>query len=189
MTRDEIDSLLADFRDWLTRADAEFDDEADFEVTLVEQFTALRHEVNLLTRALRSQNPPDAPKEDDRRPFILAVLEAADAWDRAAEALQRLAASQEPRGWARWFHRGDERPKITAAAEGLTLGRQRFAAAMQKLGLARVETVGQTFNPETMEALEAVAAASAAGTVVEEVRAGYRWQGKVIRFAQVRVAK
>jgi molecular chaperone GrpE len=41
-----------------------------------------------------------------------------------------------------------------------------------------------------MEVVEVVADADRPpGTVVEEVRVGYTWRGKVFRFAQVKVAR
>jgi molecular chaperone GrpE (heat shock protein) len=41
-----------------------------------------------------------------------------------------------------------------------------------------------------MEGVEAVAAGNhSPGTVVEELRRGYLWDGRVFRFAQVRVTK
>jgi molecular chaperone GrpE len=61
---------------------------------------------------------------------------------------------------------------------------------MAEAGVVPMTTVGQPFDPETMEAVEAIADASREpGTVVDEVRRGYRWRGRVFRFAQVRVAK
>jgi len=50
--------------------------------------------------------------------------------------------------------------------------------------------VGEHFDPEIMEVVEAVAASGRpAGEVLEEVRRGYIWRESVFRYAQVRVAK
>jgi molecular chaperone GrpE (heat shock protein) len=46
------------------------------------------------------------------------------------------------------------------------------------------------FDPELMEVVEAVAdSGQSAGEVIEEVRRGYLWHGRIFRYAQVRVAK
>ncbi|MBI1917737.1 MAG: nucleotide exchange factor GrpE, partial [Planctomycetes bacterium] len=46
------------------------------------------------------------------------------------------------------------------------------------------------FDPERMEVLEAVAnTGRPPAEVIEEVRRGYLWRGRVFRFAQVRVAR
>ena len=70
------------------------------------------------------------------------------------------------------------------------MSERRVERLMREVGLEPVETVGQPFDPETMEAVEAVAGGEhPPGTVVEELRRGYLWDGRVFRFAQVRVAK
>src|SRR5438270_13491964 len=59
LTPQAVESLLSDFRAWLVQADVEGtapgeDTGFDWQ-TLVRAFTALRHEVNLQTRATRAQ--------------------------------------------------------------------------------------------------------------------------------------
>ena len=62
----EIDAVLADFRAWLERAPDLGSQPADLPAepvdlyTLVAQFTALRQEVNLQTRAVRAQQDQTA---------------------------------------------------------------------------------------------------------------------------------
>jgi molecular chaperone GrpE (heat shock protein) len=56
--------------------------------------------------------------------------------------------------------------------------------------LEPIASAGQPFDPERMEVLEAVGdTGRPAGEVVEEVRRGYLRDGRVFRYAQVRVAK
>ncbi|MCS6852429.1 MAG: nucleotide exchange factor GrpE [Gemmataceae bacterium] len=53
-----------------------------------------------------------------------------------------------------------------------------------------IPAVGRPFDPEFMEVLELVAdTGRPEGEVVEEVRRGYLWHGRILRYAQVRVAK
>jgi molecular chaperone GrpE len=67
---------------------------------------------------------------------------------------------------------------------------QRVERALRQHGLEALHVVGQTFDPESMEVVEVVFdSGRPSGEVVEEVRRGYLWNGRVFRFAQVRVAK
>lgn len=54
---------------------------------------------------------------------------------------------------------------------------------LQQHGLERMKTVGETFDEQTMEAVETTAGKK--DIVVAEQLAGYRFNGKVIRHAQV----
>ena len=61
---------------------------------------------------------------------------------------------------------------------------------MQQQGLEAIPTVGERFDPERMEVIEVVAdSGKPGGEVLEEVRRGYFWRGRLFRYAQVRVAK
>ena len=67
---------------------------------------------------------------------------------------------------------------------------QRVERSMAQYGLEPIPAVGQPFDPELMEVLEVVLDSGAPpGEVVQEVRRGYLWNGRVFRYAQVRVAK
>jgi molecular chaperone GrpE len=51
----------------------------------------------------------------------------------------------------------------------------------------RIECVGQPVDPERMTVIEVVDDPDRApGEVVAEVRRGYTWRGRVLRFAEVR---
>jgi molecular chaperone GrpE len=72
---------------------------------------------------------------------------------------------------------------------GYTMSLQRLERTLQQHGLEPIPCAGQRFDPEQMEVVEVVADAGRAGQVVEEVRRGYLWRGRVFRFAQVKVAR
>ncbi len=113
MTAAEIDALLADFRLWIQEASesgqiaAEPPQEPVDLYTLVAQFTALRHEVNLQTRAVRAQqeqtvqvlqqfeaaenSPPALPADPSVDALLKSLIEAADVQILAARELQRVA--------------------------------------------------------------------------------------------------
>jgi molecular chaperone GrpE len=67
---------------------------------------------------------------------------------------------------------------------------QRADRSLEQVGLEPIECVGQTYDPEKMEALAVVTETNrSAAEVVEEIRRGYSWRGKIFRVAQVSVSK
>src|SRR5262249_2812134 len=111
--------------------------------------------------------------------------------------------------WARWLGLGrhvdaalapvrsahaDEiarfRQMADAVRAGSALSAQRRERALEQHGVERVACVGQPFDPETMEVAEVVRDPDrTAAEVVDELRPGYRWRGRLLRYAQVRVAR
>ena len=66
---------------------------------------------------------------------------------------------------------------------------RQLANILADLGLIPIEALGQPFDPNLMEAVEAVPTADQPEqTVVVEVLRGYLWGGEVLRVAQVKVA-
>lgn len=90
----------------------------------------------------------------------------------ATEAVERLAAL------------------IDGVADGYGISLRRIEKALPPFGLEPIDCVGRPFDPELMEVVEATGGTGKpTGTVVEVVRQGYRLNGQVFRFAQVRVAR
>lgn len=82
------------------------------------------------------------------------------------------------------------RQLAAAAADGYAMSLRRVERVLPTLELEPLSCTGEMFDPETMEAVEVVGDTGLpSGTVVEEVRPGYRWRGKVFRFAQVKVGR
>jgi molecular chaperone GrpE len=264
----QVEGVLADFRSWLTAlaeappgpdGGAPAPEQVPDLHTLLGQFLALRHEVNLQTRAARNlqeQNaevlrqygtaleslraaqvqPPQSPDEQVRS-LLETLVELHDALARAGREVGRgedslaplldlacveledqtaaLPRRELPRSFlTRLFggaaHEAPHRPEDDArgrareAVEGLKrvqkalaslvagygMSLQRVERALARSGLQPIPTVGRPFDPERMEAVEAVSGSGRpAGEVLEEVRRGYLYDGRVFRFAQVRVAK
>jgi molecular chaperone GrpE len=209
--------------------------------TLVGQFTALRHEVNLQTKASRAaveQNaevlrqlaanqPPEGAADDELRPLLKAVVDVADVLALSLRQMERLRESGEPlladlgkdpgaapprapgrrpgvfarlfgsrppevRGQADGARQaaGKLRQLVDAAADGYAMSLRRVERVLPTFGLEPIPCLDGVFDPELMEVVEVVAdTGRPPGTVVEEVRAGYTWRGKVFRFAQVKVAR
>ncbi len=71
--------------------------------------------------------------------------------------------------------------------EGYNLIQNRLRRAMQEQSIVRMECVGRPADPHCMTVVEAVSDPSRQpGTVVEEIRPGYHWNGTVLRFAEVK---
>jgi molecular chaperone GrpE len=106
--------------------------------------------------------------------------------------------------WIRWVCRDwhtqlcnlnraqhEDRMKVVQSLlDGYALVHKRLQRSMAKKHVARIATLGMPVDPRTMTVVEVVEAADAPGhapgTVIEEIRPGYRWNGRVIRFAEVR---
>lgn len=255
------EALLARFRQWLdeTRDEAERLDasEAGLEPAqadapqadvpdvglrrLVEEFTALRHEVKLQTKGTRGlqeqaegllaglQQAIDqfrsiGPREDDAalaacRPLIEALADLDEALDRgrdgAGKARERLAAdplaarldaylarqSWFRRRLVRSYHQEvcalvtghEEGPRaalFAALIEGYDLIHARLRRTLASEQIRRIDCIGQPVDPERMSVVALIDAPDQPpGTVVEEVRRGYTWRGRVFRFAEVRAVR
>jgi molecular chaperone GrpE len=73
--------------------------------------------------------------------------------------------------------------------KGFELIRRQLWETLAKQGLARVDAVGQEFNPHFHHAIERVETVEhAEGMVVGELQPGYTFHDKVLRPAMVRVA-
>jgi molecular chaperone GrpE len=85
---------------------------------------------------------------------------------------------------------GRVRQLLASLTAGYTMGLQRVERALRQHGLETVPAVGQPFDPERMEAIEVVTDSGLpSGQVLDEVQRGYLWNGRVFRYAKVRVAK
>jgi molecular chaperone GrpE len=186
---------------------------------LVAQFTALRHDVNLQTKATRNLNDtitqtlkqpsPATLSDDPTRPLLLVLVELADVMANAMVQVRRTQATlaapaavpaPAPGFFARLFGMAKpttappDQPKLSTAlagvADGYAMSHRRILQSLEHHGVQPIACVGMPFDPTCMEAVEAVTASgSTSGTVVEEVRAGYRRAGQLFRFAQVKVAR
>jgi len=79
---------------------------------------------------------------------------------------------------------------LESLVTGYTMSLRRVERTLEQSQLEPIDCVGSPFDPETMEVVEAVTASGRPpGEVLDEVRRGYRWHGRLFRYAQVRVAK
>jgi molecular chaperone GrpE len=208
MTAEQIDDILARFRTHLhSIADAPEDSAPApaFDLsTIVAQFTALRHDVNLQTKATRQAietvSAPAAPSTPaEVMPLLKAFMDIAEQLRTAHQQVEKTIAGLRtveaaPVGFfARLFGKAPAAPtvdpRLGSLADGYAMSLRRIDATLPQFGLELIPCIGETFDPELMEVLELVpGTGKPKGTVVEEVRRGYRRGGSVIRFAQVKVA-
>src|SRR3990167_11500702 len=88
--------------------------------------------------------------------------------------------------------------KQAAAEKGAYMIRSRFEEILKRRGLEKIEVkVGERFDPAYDEAIavvedepaDAKAMAGKEGTIAEEIEAGYKMHGKVVRPTRVKVFK
>lgn len=117
------------------------------------------------------------------RPLLLDLLELRDRLD---SALQPSVAP--PPGWLdRWRKR---RAEPEDWREGLGITARRLDRILAERRVARIELVGQRFDPRLARAVGTRQDVHAGpGIVLEEVRAGYAWDDELLRTAEVIVSK
>jgi molecular chaperone GrpE len=79
---------------------------------------------------------------------------------------------------------------VKALAEGLKMVLRQFEDALSTVGIQRIASLGKPFDPSEHEAVQHVQTDEVPpGAVAQELRAGYRWQDRLIRPALVVVAR
>lgn len=74
--------------------------------------------------------------------------------------------------------------------EGLEMVRKKLGKILSTEGLSPIDAVGKPFDPHLHEAvLDVETCDSPDGTVIEEVRKGYTFKGRVLRASMVKVAR
>ncbi len=73
--------------------------------------------------------------------------------------------------------------------EGVSMVHKRLDGLLSKEGVKRIVSVGSKFTPDLHEAALGVESDQEEGTVVEEIRAGYLLNGRVLRPSIVKVAE
>jgi molecular chaperone GrpE len=129
-------------------------------------------------------------------PVLEELLELAESCEEAPAARRSWwslgrSEPEDPHKAEAIHERGERlRQMLTALAAGYAMSLERLERTLEQHGLELIPTEGEPFDPEQMEVVEAVAdSGRPSGEVVEEVRRGYLWRGRVFRYAQVRVAK
>ena len=81
-------------------------------------------------------------------------------------------------------------PDVASVVEGLRIVSKQFESTLERMSIRRIPAVGQAFDPTFHEAIQQVESAEhPAGTVVNEVQAGYALGDHLIRAALVVVSR
>ncbi len=256
--RVDVEDIIERFREWFDAARAEVANEEHIEsgandfrdaprefgiIDLVEEFTALRHEVKLQTKSgrglseqtettlqalkraieeLRSVVPKDAQAVWTAGKALAEGLadldEALQRGEREIERAREQVAERAPRallaqlnGFYRnqsWIRRrllrtyyneiiaiverdsSNRHELFDSFLEGYGLIQKRLRRVMTAEGVQRIKSEGMTVDPELMTVLEVIdVPEQPAGTVVKELRSGYTWRGRVIRYAEVQAVR
>ena len=71
--------------------------------------------------------------------------------------------------------------------EGVKMVQKNLNSALEGEGLHRIKAVGEPFNPSSHEAVDKVQGNASSDKVIEEMRKGYTFKGKVLRPSAVKV--
>lgn len=150
-------------------------------------------------RAQREQERVQAAQEQARREFVDGLLDLRDRLLRgqatACEHLMRVAMPHHGGRWGRLFHRSpaalaDLTESVKALAKGYELTLARLEEFMQPQGIEEIECMGAIFDPRRMKAVDLQETSMVPdGTVVEVYRRGYQQGDRVLRPAEVKVAR
>lgn len=123
-------------------------------------------------------------RREARLELVSELLDVRDRLTRSlGEASRRLARLRGFRA-----HLG-QRPVLQALVDGVTLARERLDDLLGRLDVRELPCLGQAFDPTVMRGVEVAHDSPARpGTVIEVIRPGYTAEGRVIRFAEVKVA-
>jgi molecular chaperone GrpE len=79
---------------------------------------------------------------------------------------------------------------LQAQVEGYRLIQNRLRRILQQQQIERIECIGKPVDPNQMTVIDVAEHDNLpAGTVLEELRPGYLWRGRLLRYAEVRVVR
>lgn len=117
------------------------------------------------------------------RTHCLVLVELLERLRRVAAAFGATPTGSWWRGPARW------RSAWASQRHALEIVLSHFESLLLKEGVTRIETMGQPFDPTAMTAVAVESDASRPErSILEELGAGYRLRGEVLRPAQVKVS-
>lgn len=123
-------------------------------------------------------------RREARLEVVAELLDVRDRFVRGVEEAQRRLAALPA-----WLARVTQRPVLEAVIQGNVLARERLDDVLRRLDVQEIPCLGKQFDPTLMHAIEvAHTTISPPGTVLEVFRTGYTAGGRVLRFADVKVA-
>ena len=105
--------------------------------------------------------------------LLVGLLPIVDELDLAVNHLESGVTASKPDASDSW-------------TEGVRLIQRKLATFLESQGVARIQCLGEPFNPELHEAVGMAQVGDAAsGSIVEVLRQGYRLHDRVVQVAQV----
>lgn len=170
--------------------------------------------IALLQQALEGEAQEVSESDELLRPLLKTLIDTHDALALAEREVRKQLANPAPPTeqlietklpfYLRWLgfkistppsarldpHADRYRQALDALLVGYAMSLKRLERAIEQNGLEAIPCVGEPFDPETMEVAEVVREEGRTSTeVLQEIRRGYLWQGRLFRCAQVRVAR
>jgi molecular chaperone GrpE len=150
---------------------------AESEAEIARLSEELRRERDALLRALadfenyrrRTERDRASAAQSGKRDVIVSLLAVLDDFDRALQ------------------HMGDAPLSV---AQGMEAVQRNLLAVLERNGVTRFNSVGETFDPNFHDAVATVPSdGMKPGTITDELQSGYKWGDEVLRPARVRVAQ
>lgn len=83
-----------------------------------------------------------------------------------------------------------EAKDFKAVQEGVDIIQNQIQAFLNDIGIERIKTIGEKFDPHAHEAIEVEESKDKEdGLIVNELKPGYRFNGRLLRPASVRIVK
>lgn len=202
------EQLLARFQAYLDAAETEpagEDDEAPDLFTLLAELAALKNEVKIESRQVktaldqfrelfdtlrqsntrlgealeRQQEAARSERAEAERGLLLELLELHDRLRAGCDQAHRYRP-----GWM--ARRGGAGAFVAGMAEGMAMNLRRLDETLARRGIRPLESVGRAFDPQTMHAAEVTRDRTRRdGEVTGELRRGFVQHGRLLRPAEV----
>lgn len=130
-----------------------------------------------------------------RKEILGSLLDLRDRLERGLQAARASASAVQDgeAGWlARFLGKGrSHEPKaaVSALIRGYELSVERLDQMLEDFNVRPIPTLGRTFDPRRMNAIEKEESEEVPeGTVLDVYQTGYEWNGEIFRIAQVKVS-
>jgi molecular chaperone GrpE len=135
------------------------------------------------------QNAPDVAVEEWKAKYVRVLADYQNLEKRTAERVTEVRQYAAESVLSRLLPVVDTFGMVTNHIKdpGLALAYKELLSVLTEQGVEKIEVLGREFDPMEMDCIEVVPGKD--NEVVEEVQAGYRFRGKVLRVARVKVGK
>ena len=131
-----------------------------------------------------------AEEQPVSRSFALVLIEMADRLRRVGNAFEQPPARPKWRRLVEGIQDGPWRSAWQKQKEAFSILLEHYEGLLEKAGVSRIAVEGAEFDPQLMTAIDTETTSEhPERSVTREVRPGYRFQGELLRTAQVIVAR